>query len=118
WPSPIHCIYSQRMLDCIPYPDALNFLRMLKARMAPQAQAFLSAGGLETEYGNSYPDRDKPLEKRFTRLTPDMAQKHDIHAEVCLYHEKDLCQLAEKAGLKIIRSWTSAFGNPKLIAQA
>lgn len=117
WPTPIHCVYSQRMLGCIPYLDTLQLLTLLKTRSSSDAQFFLSTAGLDTEYGADYPDRNKPVEMRFAHLSPNMAEKHGIYAPECLYRESDLRQVVEQAGLVPFRSWTSTFGNPKIIAR-
>jgi hypothetical protein len=115
WPT-LCCVYSQRMLGCIPYFDALQLLQTLKQKAAPRGRFFLSSGGLDTEYGRDYPDRYKPVKERFAYLSTDMAEKHGIFEPECLYREKELRELMEEAGLSVIRSWTSPFGNPKVIA--
>ncbi|HEV3157103.1 MAG TPA: hypothetical protein VGZ00_07105 [Candidatus Baltobacteraceae bacterium] len=117
WPTPIHCVYSQRMLGCITYQDTLQLLTFLKSKSSSDALFFLSTAGLDTEYGADYPDRDKPVERRFAHLLPNMAAKHGIYAPECLYRERDLRQIVEQAGLVSLRSWTSTFGNPKIIAR-
>jgi hypothetical protein len=106
------------MLGCIPYLDMLQLIQTLRARSTPKAPFFLSTGGLDTEYGQDYPDRNKPVEERFACFSSDMATKHAIFSPECLYRENELCELARKAGLHIVRSWTSPFGNPKVIAQS
>ena len=117
-PSNIDCFYSQRMINYIPYHDALNLLCRIKKKSSRKAKFFISSGGIETEYGQTYLEKDKPIEHRFAPLSQEMAKKHDIYAHVCLYREEELCNLLEKSGLTILNSWTSTFGNPKIIAQA
>ncbi|MDD4616694.1 MAG: class I SAM-dependent methyltransferase [Alphaproteobacteria bacterium] len=116
WPSNIGCVYSQRMLNYLPYRDALALLTRLKTIVLPQTKFFLSTGGLDTEYGAQYADRGKPIEERFTVLPPAMANKHNITSPICLYTEDELKHLVERAGLSIDHSWTSPFGNPKVVA--
>jgi len=116
WPQDIGCVYSQRMLNYLPYPDALELLTTLSRCVLPGAFFFFSSGGIDTEYGRDYPDRDKPMEERFTFLTPAMAAKHTITSKVCLYREAELCALAGRAGLTVDHAWTSPFGNPKVVA--
>ena len=116
WPESIDCVYSQRMLGYLTYEDARQTLSLIKSRSTAGACFFLSAGGLNAEYGVEYSGRYEPIESRFGRLSDDMAAKHDIYAQQCLYTENELRKLTEMAGLKIQKSWTSTFGNPKIIA--
>lgn len=117
-PSKIDCFYSQRMINYIPYRDALSLLCRFKKKSSALAKFFVSSGGIETEYGQTYLEKNKPIEQRFGPLSEEMSKKHDINAPVCLYREQELCDLLEQSGLKILDSWTSTFGNPKIIAQA
>ncbi len=116
WPQTVCCVYSQRMLSFLPYADALQLLVTLRDRAVPCAQFFISVGGLDTELGVDYPDADKPVEGRFERLSPAAAKKCEIYSHQCLYRANDLKQLAEAAGLPVVKLWSSAFGNIKLIA--
>jgi len=116
WPQGLGCVYSQRMINYLPYEDALSLLTMLRSYALSGAFFFFSSGGIDTEYGKEYPDRDKPMEERFAFLTPTMGAKHSITSKVCLYREAELCFLAEKAGLTVHHAWTSPFGNPKVVA--
>ena len=118
WPEKIDCVYSQRMLSAIPYAEALKLLQTLKSRAMAGAHFFLSAGGLDSEYKEGYPDAEKPVEERWAKLAPAMGAKHNVLIPQCLYHADDLSHLLEKAGLTVLRSWTSAFGNVKAVARA
>ena len=115
-PQKLDCIYSQRMINYLTYHETLYLMQRLKNRATINARFYISSGGLNTEYGASYSDKDKIVEQRFGHLSQDMSKKHDIHVPVCLYLEEELITLLHKAGLKIIDSWTSDFGNPKIIA--
>ena len=118
WKSPLDCVYSQRMINYLPYRPGFLLLQRLRKAAAPEAQFFISSGGMKTEYAADYPDRDKPVTDRFSVLSPAMAEKHNIKSKVCLYDEGELRDITQRAGLKVLRSWTSTFGNPKLIARA
>lgn len=117
WPAKIDCIYSQRAMNYVPYNVALDILSQLRRRASDHARLFLSMGGLETEYGRCYMARDLPIEKRFGKLSPDMAAAHGIHADICLYRESELVELVKAAGFTPITSWASDFGSPKIIAK-
>lgn len=116
WPKPIHLVFSQRTLHYLPYARARQFLVKMRTLCAPEARFFLSTGGLRTEYGVTYPDRNKKPQDRFACLAPDMAEKHHIHAPQCLYTIEDLIEQVEGAGLRVLKGWESSFGNTKLIA--
>lgn len=77
---------------------------------------YISAAGFDTEYGQTYPDRDKPVEARFNFVTPDMREKHAIFHKIATYTEEDMASLLRAVGFSIIRITRSAFGNIKTIA--
>jgi SAM-dependent methyltransferase len=110
-------IYSQRMLSCIPYRDARSLLIQLHDSSSVDAHCFISAGGLYTEIGNEYAGRTTPIEERWSVVSPVMAQKHQMFAPECLYSESELASLLESCGYTTVRSWTSTFGNPKVICK-
>ncbi len=117
WPDSLDCIYSQRMIHYLPYGPARQMLQRLHKASSKEAQFFISSSGMETELAVDYPHRHRAVTDRFSHLSPVMAEKHDIRSAVCLYSETELNDLARAAGLKVLRSWTSPFGNPKLIAE-
>lgn len=110
-------IYSQRMLSCLPYLDARRLLDRLHLACAPGARCFVSAGGLHTEIGRSARDREAPIEQRWLRASSEMAAKHEIYEPECLYTEDELAGLLDTCRFRILRRWTSEFGNPKVICE-
>jgi trans-aconitate methyltransferase len=116
-PENFHVLYSQRAIHYIPYNEALGLLKRLVSRMAPGGCVFISAAGFDTEYGKTYPHRDKPVEQRFAPVLPDMAAKHDICQPVVTYAEDDMKRLLEEAGLGDVKISVSAFGNIKATAR-
>ena len=115
--QPFDVIYSQRMMGCIRYGELRSLLEGLYAYSNPGARCFLSASGLDTEYGADYPHRDRPIAARWSTLCPRMAEKHQMYAPECLYREEELADLTASCGFAIVRRWRSAFGTPKVIAQ-
>jgi hypothetical protein len=115
-PENFDLLYSQRAIHYVPYHTAEKTLGLLFARMTQGAKVFLSAAGYDTEYGQTYPDRDKPLEERFNYVTPDMRTKHGITHKIVTYKESDLSTLLETTGFESINVTRSAFGNIKAIA--
>jgi len=110
--------YSQRMWSSIPYANAQRVLRHAVSSdlFSENAAFFVSAIGLHSEIGRSYPHRKKRPSQRWSLYSPEMARKHGVTGYECLYSRKNLVQQFEKAGLDVIFSWTSSFGNPKVIA--
>lgn len=115
--APIDIVYSQRMLSCIPYADAHLLVRRFYEASRRGAHGFISAGGLCTEVGKSYPGRGIPVDRRWAVPAPEMAAKHQMFAPECLYSVEELANLLVSCGFKIVRKWTSPFGNPKVICQ-
>jgi cyclopropane fatty-acyl-phospholipid synthase-like methyltransferase len=116
-PQAFQVLYSQRAIHYIRYAEALELLKRLASPMVPDGRAFISAAGYDTEYGKTYPDRDKPVEQRFARVMPDMAEKHDIRQPIVIYTEGDMKRLLEEAGFRDVRTSVSAFGNIKAMAR-
>ena len=115
WPDKIDCVYSQRMLGFLRYAETLTLMTNLAQRAEPYAKFFVSTGGMQAEYASDYPDRNKPVQERFSHFSPAMSLKHGITFPECLYSDEELAQLLREAGLTIEKSWTSPFGNPKVI---
>lgn len=119
-PSPAvryDAIFSQRTIHYLPFDQAADALkRLVEKHLAPGGAVFLSASGLGSELGGLYPHADHPVGERFAKLSPQMAEKHAIHAPVCLYTCDDLailllmCELHPKV-------WISPFGNIKAIGE-
>lgn len=115
-PKDIDVLYSQRAIHYVPYRRAETLLRRISNRMARGGMVYISAAGFDTEYGQTYPDRDKPVEARFNFVTPDMREKHAIFHKIATYTEEDMASLLRAVGFSIIRITRSAFGNIKTIA--
>jgi len=105
------------MLSCIRYQEAHDLISKISNVCSREAYFFISAGGLHTEVGREYSDRALPIEARWGKTSPEMAQKHQLFAPECLYAEEDLVALLTSCGLEVVRAWTSEFGNPKAICR-
>jgi len=115
-PKDIDVLYSQRAIHYVPYLTAETLLRRISNRMARGGMVYISAAGFDTEYGQTYPDRYKPVEARFNFVTPEMQEKHAIFHKITTYTENDMASLLRAAGFNIIQITHSAFGNIKAIA--
>lgn len=116
-PENFDVLYSQRAIHYVPYDTARSVLTLMFNRMAKGGTAFISAAGWDTEYGKTYPDRDKPLEQRFNFVTPDMQEKHGITHKIATYKEEDMARLLTEAGFTDVKITSSAFGNIKATAR-
>lgn len=108
-------IVCQRAIHYFKFKQAVCILSHMKRLLANKGKIYLSASGIGSELGIGYQASPDSLEKRFGHLHPDMADKHGIHAEVCLYAEEDMNTLVTMAGLKIESLYSSAFGNVKAV---
>jgi uncharacterized UPF0146 family protein len=113
----VNVLYSQRMLGCIKYNEALELLQSLFEITVPTGRCFLSTGGLNTEVGLDYPHRDLPVSQRWAPPGRAMGEKHEMFAPQCLYLESEFVDLVRSIGFVVLKSWTSLFGNPKLVAR-
>lgn len=107
-------VYSQRALHYIPYTEAVALLATLTRK--PVCAAFISLAGYDSELGNDYPDRHKPVQVRFAPLAPEPQRTTDITAPLCLYKQEDAELLISDAGLAVTGLWSSEFGNIKIMA--
>lgn len=115
--APYDVVICQRAIHYLPYAEALSALRALIRHLRATAHLFLSASGLSSELGADYPHATLPVTQRFCPLAPVMADRHKIHAPVCLYTPDDLEQLLSQAGFHTYKFWSSPFGNVKACAQ-
>ena len=115
-PEKIDVLYSQRAIHYVPYKEVLLVLSRLSHRMAGNGAVFISAAGFDTEYGKTYPDRDKPVEERFAFVAKDMQKKHGITHKLVTYKEEDMARLLETSGFRDIKVTRSDFGNIKAMA--
>ncbi|MDE1153655.1 MAG: methyltransferase domain-containing protein [Micavibrio sp.] len=116
-PDGIDVFYSQRAIHYVPYADAAQALSLIFNKMAPGGKAFISAAGFDTEYGKTYPDRDKPVAERYAFLAPDMQEKHDIRHKIVTYSEGDMAELLTKTGFTDVQVTRSDFGNIKAMGR-
>ncbi|MBI1326249.1 MAG: methyltransferase domain-containing protein [Alphaproteobacteria bacterium] len=113
FPPNLQIAYSQRSLNYLPYAAQQQLLKTVFDGLSAGGKLFASSGGLETEYGITYPHRDLAPESRFAMLAPDMAQKHGIQHPNCLLTSEEFQILVESAGFKAEKVWRSPFGNNK-----
>lgn len=113
----VDVILSQRTLHYLPYPRAVLALQTLATLMTEASRIFISASGLGSDLSGGYPASHEPLASRFAPLGPEMAERHDIRLPVCLYTEDDIRCLLEAAGLRVLKVFSSAFGNVKAVAE-
>lgn len=104
-----HAFFSQRTLHYLPYSTALRLLRHVKARAYPDACLFVSCSGLLSELGSGYPNA--PIASRFFCLSPEMADRHHMHAPVCLYTEAEMDALLTASGWMVTTVRATRFGN-------
>lgn len=116
-PDNIGTAYSQRFIHYLEFEGASDLCELISNKMVEGGRIFISASGLHTELGNGYPDKDTPLEDRYSKLDPEMANKHDIREEVCLYTSDDMERLLSESGFNPVRIDNSGFGNIKAIGE-
>lgn len=116
-PEEIALLHSQRFVHYLEFEEARALFSLFANQMKEASRVFVSASGLHTELGDEYPDRDVPLEDRYSKLAPAMANKHDIRDPVCLYTIEDMKQLLTEAGFHVRDIHASTFGNIKAIAE-
>ena len=74
-PTSATMLYSQRFIHYLTYSEAVSVLRLISTCLQPRSQLFLSASGLHSELGGSYPCSSHSLETRFAKLNSSTAKK-------------------------------------------
>ena len=110
---PVDLVFSQRFIHYLRFSEAQKLMALCGSRMAPGAQVFLSASGIDSELSENYPAKEHELLDRFSMLSDVMATKHGIQEKVCLYREKDMETLMVSVGFEVVEIWRSPFGNIK-----
>lgn len=116
-PNGISLLHSQRFIHYLTFEEARDLCTLLADQMAPSGRVFISASGLYSELGDGYPDRNVALEDRYSKLSPTMAERHDIRDPVCLYAKEDMERLLSESGFQMREFLPSDFGNIKAIAE-
>jgi len=118
WPDiePAMVISCQRMIHYLPFPVASTVLWYLRQKTIRGGRLYISATGIETEIGKDYPAADKDITERFSRVSEEAAAIHSITKDVCLYTLDELTSLVTTAGWRVMDSFTSQFGNHKVVA--
>ena len=113
--SPKICL-MQRVIHYMSYNDALSVLKYL--RKSGVIELFISVTGLESDIGNNYTDKNKPIQKRFCTLALEDMDRFSITQSVCLYTPEDFMFLLQDSGWTIEEYWVSAFGNIKAVCHS
>ncbi|MEO1234962.1 MAG: class I SAM-dependent methyltransferase [Myxococcota bacterium] len=113
FPRNLDIVYSQRFIHFLTFRQVLRLLEHLTQVSSEGALAFLSASGLGSELGDGYSHARCHFERRYAKLEASQAQKHHIHAPVCLYTQEDLVALTRRVGWRTLRVFESSFGNIK-----
>jgi SAM-dependent methyltransferase len=82
-----HYFYSQRAFHYIDYKDSEKLLQMLRQHFVRnfKGKLFISVSGIDSEPGEDYEDKNKPVQYRFCQLSKEMRDKHKIMLPVCLF---------------------------------
>lgn len=114
--GPFDIIIARRGLCCLPYDEAKKAVRQLLQQLRIGGKLYISILGLHSELSEGYEARDKIINERFAELSPQLADKYDIHGPVSLYTERNLFMLLLEAGGSVLRTLTTTYGNVKGIA--
>jgi len=110
-------ILCQRTIHYLPHSEAQRAVSLFYEALRPNGCLFLSASGMESELGMSYPGQIEDINQRFHRLSAEMGAKHGIEEPVCLYYQHEMDQLLKNGGFEVQRSWLSEFGNVKVVGR-
>jgi len=114
-----HYFYSQRTFHYLEYKDAEKLFKTLHEHFVKnfKGKLFISVSGIDSELGEGYEDKNKPVEYRLCQLSQEMRNKHKIVLPVCLFSLSEFRDLLLKCKYGIDEIYTSDFGNIKAIAE-
>lgn len=113
--QPLDIVYSQRAIHYLRFAEAREVLAMLRGVCSPHARFFISASGIDTELGDGYAGTACDVAERMAPLAPELAAKHGVYDDICLYSAEDLARLGQESGLEVLSVTASPFGNKKAI---
>ncbi len=111
-PEGVGLVVAERVLHHVRFEEAVRVLRVLRNRTLPGGRFFLSFSGLNSPIGEGYPDRERPVDERWSPLPPDVGRRFDMSGEVCLYDVEDVERLMEEVGgMGRVSLRSTPFGN-------
>lgn len=111
--QPFDIIYIRRGITGLRHAEAREVIRSLKQRLRIGGKLYLSLLGLHSELGQGYAGAEQPLDQRFAPLSPTLSEKYGIRQPVCLYSERNLFMLLLEAGVSVLLTLTTTYGNIK-----
>jgi len=114
--EPFDIIICRRALCGLPYPEARQIVRQLMQRLKIGGRLYISVLGMHSALSEGYEGYEQPIEERYGRLSPAIANKYCIDHPVCLYTERNLFLLLLEAGASVLRTLTTTYGNVKGVA--
>ena len=105
------------MLHYLLYRHVRAVLIAFREKMKFGSMLFLGLSEIRNELGRGYSHYGRPVQRRFGPLEPLIAAAHRITMPICLYRLNDACRLVESASFCVVSSYTSTFGNLKLVAK-
>lgn len=114
--QPFDLILSQRSLSTLRYDEALIAVRRFLQRLKIGGKFFISLYGIHSDLGDGYPDGSKLVGERLAPVAPEIAERYDLRAPLCLYSERNLFALLMEAGGVVLKTSTSALGHVRGVA--
>jgi 2-polyprenyl-3-methyl-5-hydroxy-6-metoxy-1,4-benzoquinol methylase len=107
-------IYSQKFIHFLKYVEAKKIINYLYSILENDGRLFISSSSLHSELSNGY-NKNPDLEKRYSKISKENQEKHNIKARVCLYQIDEFRELLESEGFKVREIYLSDFGTIKSI---
>lgn len=107
-------VVLQRVLHYLPYQTAKTLLQTLATRT--ELLLFMAVTGLDSDIGQAYGATSLPITERWAPIDAAAQADFSLTAPVCLYSMPELASLVRECGWEVVDSWTSAFGNHKIVA--
>lgn len=82
-------VYSNRFISHLTFQEAKNLLQHFINHANIGCRFYISFGSLES-CESGYPDRQKPIEERYSRLSDERSLKHQLTVPICLYSRNDI----------------------------
>ncbi len=114
--EPYDIIYVRQGLCHLPYAEARKVIHALSRKLRIGGKLFVAILGLHSELAEGYDGTEQIVNERFAELDSTMIQRYGIAGEVCLYTERNLFMLLMEAGVSVLRTFTTTYGNVRGVA--
>jgi hypothetical protein len=102
-------VYSNRFISHITFYEARNLLQYFIEHANIGCRFYISFSSLESYESSLYSDCFKPVEERYSKVSGEVAKKHQLTEPMCLYSRSDIYdKLLKNYPIKVLDELTGS----------